>query len=75
MSRSVNTRSPATGRAARPAAHAGRGGGEYALGTVELARRVMAVPGGRYSAGERGLVRLDLAHTRCQEGQAWTALR
>jgi 1-acyl-sn-glycerol-3-phosphate acyltransferase len=44
----VNAPSAATGRAARPAVHAGRGGG-CALGTVELARRVMAVPGGPLS--------------------------
>jgi hypothetical protein len=64
MSKVVNTRSAATGRAARPAAHAGRGGSKHALDTVELARRVMAVPGGRYFAGFCGLVRLELAHGR-----------
>jgi hypothetical protein len=46
----MGTRSAPAGRAARRVGHAGSAGSRYAPGTVELARRVVAVVGGRYSA-------------------------
>jgi hypothetical protein len=46
----MSTRSVPAGRVARPSGHAGGAGGEYAPGAVELARRVVEVLGGRYSA-------------------------
>ena len=45
------TRSGPAGCAAGPAGHAGAVGGGFAPGEVELAGRVVAVLGGRYSAG------------------------
>ena len=51
MSRAASIRSMAAGQAARPAGHAGSAGGEYAPRATELAGRVVAVLGGRYSAG------------------------
>jgi len=60
MSRGARTRSLPAGRAARPARQAGGADGEYAPGAIELARRVVAVVGGRYFAEPGGLVRVDL---------------
>ena len=51
MSKAAGTSFTAAGQAGRTAAQAGRVGGGYAPGTIELARRVVAVLGGRYSAG------------------------
>jgi len=77
MSRGARTRSLPPGRAARPVRQAGGADGEYAPGAIELARRVVAVVGGRHFAEPGGLVRVDLAHGRAMAcrpgGQAWTA--